>query len=79
MKRKLTVWVLSLTLCAVTVLFASCRKTGNGESSDNGMDLSSDMSKVESDVSGAMSDVTSGLSSLFDPDESSSLSSASSD
>ena len=79
MKRKLTVWVLCLTLCAVTVLFASCRKTGNGESSDNGMDLSSDMSKVESDVSGAMSDVTSGLSSLFDPDESSSLSSASSD
>lgn len=79
MKRKLTVWVLCLVLCAVTVLFASCRKTGNGESSDNGMDLSSDMSKVESDVSGAMSDITSGLSSLFDPDESSSLSSASSD
>lgn len=79
MKRKLTVWVLCLVLCAVTVLFASCRKTGNGESSDNGMDLSSGMSKVESDVSGAMSDVTSGLSSLFDPDESSSLSSASSD
>lgn len=79
MKRKLTAWVLCLVLCAVTVLFASCRKTGNGESSDNGMDLSSDMSKVESDVSGAMSDITSGLSSLFDPDESSSLSSASSD
>lgn len=79
MKRKLTVWVLCLVLCAVTVLFASCRKTGNGESSDNGMDLSSDMSKVESDVSGAMSDITSGLSSLFDPDESSSSSSASSD
>lgn len=78
MKRKLTAWVLCLVLCAVTVLFASCRKTGNGESSDNGMNLSSDMSKVESDVSGAMSDVTSGLSSLFDPDESSSLSSASS-
>lgn len=79
MKRKLTAWVLCLVLCAVTVLFASCRKSGNGESSDNGMDLSSDMSKVESDVSGAMSDITSGLSSLFDPDESSSSSSASSD
>ena len=79
MKRKLTAWVLCLVLCAVTVLFASCRKTGNDESSNNGMDLSSDMSKVESDVSGAMSDITSGLSSFFDPDESSSLSSASSD
>lgn len=71
MKRKLTAWVLCLVLCAVTVLFASCRKTGNDESSDNGMDLSSNMSRVESNVSGAMSDVTSGLSSFFDPDESS--------
>lgn len=77
MKMKLTAWVLCLALCAVTVLFASCRKPGNREeSSHKNEGFSSGMSRIESDITGkvsdTVSDVTSGFSSIFTPDEESS-------